>query len=346
MYKREIELGFLEECQPWQVESRLFPSKVGGKPAWLNLEKLPSHEQLQCKNCQKSMIFLCQLYAPYEEDLEVSHEQFLNNFHRSLFVFICRNQECCIRNNSCNIKVLRSSMLRDNKYYPYDPPEDKPDSNFSLSKWVKLCTVCGGLAEKQCSKCKRVNYCSREHQVLDWKEGHKKECGSNLASTRQSEVLFPEWEIITETEEFQENHINEEEELKNFKNLELEGKTGTMSHISESELEAHSAEEKDKTFLQFQKRTAQNPDQVIRYKRGGRPFWIARAPLPDKIPECEHCGGDRQFEFQIMPQMLTLLKETSLDWGVLVVFTCKNSCTDKGGYREEFVFKQDVELDI
>ena len=37
------------------------------------------------------------------------------------------------------------------------------------------CRVCSGVGSKQCSKCKRVVYCSRECQVLDWKV-HKREC--------------------------------------------------------------------------------------------------------------------------------------------------------------------------
>ena len=44
----------------------------------------------------------------------------------------------------------------------------------------KLCGYdqCGLDAEKFCSKCKLVPYCSREHQVADWKN-HKKICQSN-----------------------------------------------------------------------------------------------------------------------------------------------------------------------
>lgn len=41
------------------------------------------------------------------------------------------------------------------------------------------CSVCGFKAGKQlkkCSKCKSVAYCCREHQLLDWKRGHKQQC--------------------------------------------------------------------------------------------------------------------------------------------------------------------------
>ncbi|KAG5878757.1 hypothetical protein JTB14_012127 [Gonioctena quinquepunctata] len=344
MCNADMELGFLEECLPWQVESRLFPSKVGGKPAWLNLDNLPSAEKLQCKKCQNTMIFLCQLYAPYEEDIQQSFDHYLNNFHRMLFVFVCRNPKCCERNNTDNIKVFRSSLQRDNKFYSYDPPEDKPMPDFSLEKWVKLCNICGCLSEKQCSKCKEAHYCSREHQVLDWKEGHKKECGTDVRNPRRSKMLFPEWEIITESEELEDIDINEEEEVKKFRELEIAGKTGTMPEVTESDLDAHASTDTDKAFSKFQKRVAYNPDQVIRYKRGGEPLWIAKEPLPNNVPDCQYCGGPRRFEFQVMPQMLTFLKEDQLDFGVVVAYTCKLSCVGGNIYKEEFVFKQDVEL--
>lgn len=47
-----------------------------------------------------------------------------------------------------------------------------------------------------------------------------------------------------------------------------------------------------------------------------------------------------------MPQLLIDLgfenTLNSLDWGILAVFTCKNSCTPKSGYVPEFIWKQDI----
>ena len=38
--------------------------------------------------------------------------------------------------------------------------------------------------------------------------------------------------------------------------------------------------------------------QVLRYRKGGEPLWIAKTPKPVKVPECL-CGAKRQFEFQV-----------------------------------------------
>eukprot|EP00218_Dolichomastix_sp_CCMP3274_P011300 CAMPEP_0170150276 /NCGR_PEP_ID=MMETSP0033_2-20121228/45823_1 /TAXON_ID=195969 /ORGANISM="Dolichomastix tenuilepis, Strain CCMP3274" /LENGTH=305 /DNA_ID=CAMNT_0010387289 /DNA_START=56 /DNA_END=976 /DNA_ORIENTATION=- len=47
----------------------------------------------------------------------------------------------------------------------------------------KLCGAgCGELGAKTCSRCKAVRYCSRDCQSLAWKNGHKLECGGEVAA--------------------------------------------------------------------------------------------------------------------------------------------------------------------
>ncbi|KAK4887017.1 hypothetical protein RN001_003288 [Aquatica leii] len=328
-----VDIGFVEECESWKLESRLFPSKIGGKPAWLELEHLPSLQDLQCGMCNQQMIFLCQVYAPYEDDE--------NNFHRTLFIFICRNSICSQRNTSSNLKVFRSCLPRRNKFYSNEPPLEQPDLNFSLSKWVKLCNLCGCIAEKHCGKCK-AGYCCREHQVTDWKETHKEICGANEKFQKQSKILFKEYELIIDEELLENTEVDESKALQEYEKLEHEGKVGTLCDASETDLEAHAFVDQDATFSKFRKRISENSEQVLRYKRGGTPLWIAENPKPLNVPCCEYCKGPRQFEFQVMPQMLSVLCENELDWGILVVYSCKNSCTDYKGYKLEFIFRQDV----
>lgn len=114
------------------------------------------------------------------------------------------------------------------------------------------------------------------------------------------------------------------------------------------DLEAHASSENDKVFAKFKKRISHYPEQVIRYDRGGEPLYIAEKPLPTNIPDCEYCGVPREFEFQIMPQLLYELKEHDIDWGVLLVYTCRDSCKGESinSYKNEFVFRQDVSSEI
>lgn len=88
----EVDLGYIEECSSALLTNRYFPSKIGGKPAWLDLKNVPKPKDLECGSCNQPKTFLCQVYAPVEEKEEC--------FHRTIYVFVCKNQECNLPNKS------------------------------------------------------------------------------------------------------------------------------------------------------------------------------------------------------------------------------------------------------
>lgn len=86
-----VELGFAEAAAAgpagaWRLRSACFPSKVGGRPAWLGEAGLPGPAALRCGRCQQPCAFLLQLYAPLPDRPDA--------FHRTLFVFACRGAAC------------------------------------------------------------------------------------------------------------------------------------------------------------------------------------------------------------------------------------------------------------
>jgi hypothetical protein len=67
----------------------------------------------------------------------------------------------------------------------------------------------------------------------------------------------------------------------------------------------------------------------------------------NKHPKCRACGGETDVEFQIMPGLLAQMDsdvggKEELDWGVLNVLTCKESCKSKETYVEEYLWRQEV----
>ncbi|XP_048586355.1 programmed cell death protein 2 [Nematostella vectensis] len=363
----DVELGFVEKvANPLRLASPFFPSKVGGVPAWLDLENLPSSNGLLCKSCQKPLAFLMQVYSPFSEGV-ASEERC---FHRTVFVFCCRNGKCYKKNSNDCFLVLRCQLPRKNKFYSFNPPPEIDDnenvtlesvsSEFRPRKFACLCDVCGCSGTKKCSKCKSVFYCSRDHQVFGWKTGHKTACnqlaeGKTIPKEgntplKPNQVLFPELEIITETEPPEEQFVekSEEEKMKEFESM---SKSLGVDSSKDQELErlAELGKEKfvvDKIFKNFKKRVLRCPDQVLRYQRGGEPLWVSDEYQPrlEDVPKCQ-CGSSRQFEFQIMPQLLNYLKvdsvEASMDWGTIVIFTCSTSCDEGHPYHQEFAWKQD-----
>jgi len=105
----------------------------------------------------------------------------------------------------------------------------------------------------------------------------------------------------------------------------------------------------DKVFNKFRKRVAYEPEQIIRYDRGGDPLWVSPEKIPtrDEIPPCQYCKAARVFEFQVMPQLLNHLGEESidgaLDWGTVAVYTCGEDC--QAGNQVEFIWQQDFKPD-
>ena len=126
---RRVDVGFVEVCEPWKLECRFFPSKIGGKPAWLDLKHIPDKDKVTCEYCEDPCIFLCQVYAPYEDD---------KAFHRTIYIFICKNSNCCRANQNGNLKVFRSQLRRINEFYPSDPPEEDKNWRTDISKEVFL----------------------------------------------------------------------------------------------------------------------------------------------------------------------------------------------------------------
>ena len=356
-----LDLGFVEDTPAWLLASRFFRSKVGGRPAWLDLKNLPSTEELSCNKCGNPMILLLQIYAPLNENAKC--------FHRVIFVFMCGDSACHM-DDLTPFKVFRSQLCRKNEFYPYESPVETSDWKVELNvtKFVQICRACGCLGSKKCSGCGKVSYCSRNCQMIDWKARHKKECKNSdfVYSYREDEevlpnLLLPQHEIVIqgddeivsesddEDDEESGKKVDEKKELEKLKELEQSG--GVLS-VSSKDLADFSTEDeviKDKNFKRFQKVVKCAPDQVIRYQRSATPLWISANNIPNEnqIPNCEICGSKRIFEFQIMPQLLSELKldnsleEKSVDWGTLAVYTCESSCSDGSkSYKPEFIWKQ------
>ncbi|XP_077202759.1 programmed cell death protein 2 isoform X2 [Paroedura picta] len=317
MGSRAVELGFVEEAaeEPWRLRREQFPSKVGGRPAWLGESGLPGPSELRCGACGQPCAFLLQLYAPLPERPDA--------FHRGLFLFACRQPACyrpAARSAPAALRVFRNQLPRKNDIYSYEPPPEEPPLEvvpgaiLQLKSGAKLCQVCGCLGPKVCSKCHKAYYCSKDHQVRDWKAGHKLCCAQSEQTDHvipDHKFLFPEYEIVIEPEEMELSSIGETEQKDLKKNKATTCADSTyeaVESLDEHLLEGmakHETEE-DKIFQEFKERTSLEPEQIIRYCRDGEgPIWISREniPLETDIPNCA-CGAKRVFEFQTLSTSL------------------------------------------
>ncbi|VDM17948.1 unnamed protein product [Hydatigera taeniaeformis] len=358
-----ITLGFVESASSCRLVSHLFPDKIGGRPAWLALSHLP--EDLECPHCHHHMVFLLQLYSPIDDRMDC--------FHRMLFVFMCKSGSCFLPQNGVKprpFRVFRSQLPKENPYYSSEPPSESDATTeesmvelFRSGKaptagiTVNLCPICGCSGTKCCNNCNKAYYCSKEHQVIHWKQNHKSYCPNYDYLTemfRSNPFLLPEFSLVSEPLDTDNEDTTE---LLNF-DEESDSEVVEDPGVSSSDKEEFKALEElsrketreDRHFNRFKEILRREPDQVVRFDRGGVP--LLATPTPIIPPPCVRCGGKRIFEFQITPQLLTYLKldkvnEASPDFASVYIFTCENSCslafsgardsTNTETYVEEFV---------
>uniref|UniRef100_K7G479 Programmed cell death 2 n=1 Tax=Pelodiscus sinensis TaxID=13735 RepID=K7G479_PELSI len=329
-----VELGFVEQAAPWRLRSaqspRGLPSAAGLRP-------------LRAASCLRTALTGGRGRRPGAVSRSYRAAQSSDPDRPSAPFGHCPAAPF----TPAFPPVFRSQLPRENDTYSYDPPPDAPPPEGQTR--VSLQLQCGAhlCRAKVCSKCHRAHYCSKEHQTVDWKSGHKLSCAQSAqldAVIPDHKFLFPEYEIVIEPEEMEtpgDGQTDEDSESEGFESLDEEVLEAMAKHETQE----------DKIFQKFKNRIAAEPEQILRYCRGREgPIWISGENIPQmkEIPHCS-CGAQRIFEFQVMPQLLTHLKVDSLgesiDWGTLVVYTCAENCNLANGYMEEFIWKQDITTD-
>ncbi|CAA0828235.1 zinc finger (MYND type) family protein / programmed cell death 2 C-terminal domain-containing protein [Striga hermonthica] len=350
-----VTLGLPEKPKnSWALLRQYFPSKAGGFPAWLDPIHLPSGKSSLCDFCGDPLQFLLQVYAPLSEED--------STFHRTLFVFMCTSMTCLLRDQheqwrrhpeipSRSVKVFRCQLPLVNSFYSSKPPAEDGGEQ-PLSAGALLCNWCGTWkGDKICGSCKRARYCSAQHQAAHWRStssSHRILCRQLETSGEESvsaasNSLWPEYEI-TNVEE-----CELEDETPND-----DGSVGPLISRSRADdslgqLQTYfNGHGDNQSWASFQESISLAPDQVVRYSRSAqaKPLWPVSSGRPSKfdIPKCNYCGGNRVFEFQVLPQLLYFFhvqdEENSLDWATIAVYTCEASCEGPVSYKEEFAWVQ------
>lgn len=163
----------------------------------------------------------------------------------------------------------------------------------------------------------------------------------------------------------------EEEELRHARQLlrEYERKEGaTVSELEggggggvegggggEEKYEKTKARHGDAVFSRFMKKISLFPQQILRYRRGGRPLFISEPPcnVAQTVSACGACGASRTFELQLMPALVSLLHArdggSQVEFGTVLVYTCTNSCWEVGStsaLEEECLVQCDPDHDL
>ena len=319
-------LGFAESpLSRTDLLRHRFPSKIGGRPAWLNPVHLPEPEVLKCAKSGELMKFLLQVYAPVDENPDA--------FHRTMFVFVTPHATA-LHASPPGVRVLRCQMNRSNEFYDFDPPEDDRLQ---------------GPREPSMRPAHRDPWAVAQHEhalVHDTANADSVSCAVNL---------FPEYELVVEDETVDDGAAMESEEANLAKMAALSHEACTDEELPTDLVDQieNSMPLSQRHFASFASRISMAPSQVLRYcfEEGSSPLCPSPEgiPSPGSIPSCPHCKGPRRFEFQIMPQILNILgmdpsDDASLDWGTISIYSCAASCSPpphaQSAYLEEYAWVQ------
>ncbi|KAL4421136.1 hypothetical protein ABPG77_001531 [Micractinium sp. CCAP 211/92] len=333
-----------------------FPSKVGGRPAWLDPLHLPTQEQLTCRVSGKPLEFLLQVYAPVDDNPAA--------FHRTVSLFISPEGDKLAQAGT--VRALRCQLPRANRFYPPEPPkktdvrppqlpEDDRHASLARDRWRVV------EAEQQ-----QLGGGGAAGEAAATANGEQHSSGGPQPGSHPR--LYPEAELLVEPEQegSDDDGAGRDEHVRQLVQAYRQQGEQAVGY-SEEELPASLVDElgerispEQRHFAAFQARVGKEPSQCLRYcfDAAAKPLWPSskNIPGPADIPICERCGAPRQFEFQVMPQMIVHLgvpadDPAAPDWGTIAVYSCSASCdssvqpgassADESAYLEEFVWVQE-----
>lgn len=333
-YEPQWLLGFIEDAEPTSLMRHQFPSKIGGRPAWLDPQHLPSSTELTCGVSGRPLDFLLQVYAT-----PPALDHIPEAFHRTIFLFVSPQGDQLHKRGA--VKAYRSQLPRHNDYYEPEPTACGSASSFPLQ--AKLLEGQSKSPEDRWQVAQTEAAAAMKQPIV----------GPPPPS------MYPQMELVVEPE----HRYNDEDDtvtdaqterlLREYR--EQESSQGALT-TDDLPPEVISALEQNSTadtrqFANFAAAVAAAPEQVLRYcfEPEAVPLWPSPDGVPSSldIPECSLCGSPRQFEFQVLPQLLNYLDidaeaADSADWGVIAVYSCSRSCHVEG-YAEEFAWVQPIQ---
>ncbi|XP_056596090.1 programmed cell death protein 2-like [Triplophysa dalaica] len=308
-----------------------------------------------CTLCQKTLSHVVQVYCPLAA----------SPYHRTINVFACTNPQCYGKSESWI--VLRSQCLDDDIKALSGREENSSapskESSMSRTDWCDEADDWGVEDEENTHTCSDpvqtlidsisvgMDVSSKlQGLCIDGGVDHQNALPHTDVPTFKSFYLS----VMEETDLYGFRDTGHENELlRQYEEREgvTVGETGSCeSGEAPEEYETAKAKHGDEVFTHFMKKISLCPEQVLRYNWSGTPLFITDPPtnIKEMVPCCGHCGGLRIFEFQLMPALVSLLcsrdksSESALEFGTVLVYTCKNSCWKSGSKVpvEEFLFVQ------
>lgn len=132
-----------------------------------------------------------------------------------------------------------------------------------------------------------------------------------VAGNEKHKYLLEEFDLVTEREEMplsngtekeEDNEARRMKEYEEFQEKQKGKESDDLANVPDEEFDKYAGQiDDDKDFNRFKKRINYDPNQVIRFDRGGVPLWITSKNQhnDNDVPACDMCQSPRIFEFQV-----------------------------------------------
>ncbi|XP_048014722.1 programmed cell death protein 2-like [Megalobrama amblycephala] len=342
-------VGICDGAIDKKINTSYCTNKIGDRPDLLPIITL---QYPICRLCQRGLSHVVQVYCPLAA----------SPYHRTINVFACTNPQCCGKSESWI--VLRSQCLDDDiKGNQDNKTTTCTESAMSRTDWCDEADDWGMDDEEQANVAESGVQLPNDGVCEGTDVSSKFQDLCIDGGVDQQSTIQP-----TDVPIFQSFYISvmEETDLDGFHDTDHENKLlreyeeregvivgetqSCASGEAQEEYEKATVKHGDEVFTSFMKKISLCPEQVLRYSWSGSPLFITEPPsnVNQMVPFCGHCSSPRVFEFQLMPALVSLLSsagtnlDISLEFGTVLVYTCRNSCWKSGSMVpvEEFLFVQ------
>ncbi|PHZ10866.1 uncharacterized protein RHIMIDRAFT_239009 [Rhizopus microsporus ATCC 52813] len=372
-----------------EVDNDAYASKIGGIPVWLDPKHPPSAEYCTCRICGDLMYLLFQSYAPLPESA----------YHRVVYVWACNKRACMKKEGS--FKIVRSHIVDEVYLKAQRQKEEEKRKKEEKRKAAAVANQTGfgqgfqlgdlwgssaGSFAKAAAKAaepkplfgmKPTSPFDPKKETVDIADQLSKLSIQSPPVNASDLPKFPGQYLYID-EEPKEPHYGNIDMSRYKEYLEMEKEL--LMEVDENSGETWQGEtyEKqqlpkgfDKQFKKFTERVELEPSQCVRYEFAGQPlFYSALRSQQQQLitTPCKYCKGPKVFEFQLMPNVLSILPTTEyaseaeksanannkkslldswsagMEFGTILAFVCQKDChpgpMEEPAYIEETVLVQ------
>lgn len=310
-------------------------SKLGGVPDALPAVTTPGP---QCSRCAQPLTLVVQVYCPLDG----------SPFHRLLYVFACARPGCG-NSQTRSWKVFRSQCLQVPEKETWNA-QNQSDS-LAAENWCEGSQDWGSDTEETPPPpASDLGSDSNDVRALDWTEKLQalrlqdtalavtcpSPSGEGLTVPTAVPQFQPYYICVAEEEDYGSvvdlDHAHSLlQEYQRREGVDMEQLLSLGSSDGDEKYEKTTVSSGDPTFYRFMKRIAACQEQILRYSWSGEPLFLSCPTFEvSEVPACSGCGGQRTFEFQLMPALVSMLSSANLglavEFGTILVYTCKQSC--------------------